>query len=448
MKTTSRKILALIFAAVMLLSCMRSMVSCTDEPQAVRVVPGANGLTPFIGPNGTWCIGDTDTGVPAIAQNGKDGKDGKDGATGANGRDGRWVTSFVINDDGEIVVNYSDGATQNLGKFVPEDGKDAIAPIIRIEGGTWQYSYDNGATWTDTGVRAEAADGKDGVDGLGIVKAEIVNNCLIVTLSDGSVNNLGNVRGENGTNGIDGVSAPIPTLRINDGQWQVSYDGENWTDLGCSAQGEDGRSPFVKIEGGTWWYSYDGNSWTDTSVNATGADGKDGRGIAKMEVINGYLYVTYTDSETPVNVGKVSDTTSGGVVNPAPTDNSTVLAFYPIGDGSEYGVAVGNAKYMSAVAIPATHNGKSVTTIVEEAFYNNEYIETVVIPDGVIKIGANAFARCAKLESVVIPASVTEIGDSAFLEVSTVYLSVSEAEANARGWTLDNLGCFEIVYVS
>ena len=46
---------------------------------------GIDGLVPYIGENGNWWIGDTDTGIKAI---GDDGSDGADGATGADGKAG------------------------------------------------------------------------------------------------------------------------------------------------------------------------------------------------------------------------------------------------------------------------------------------------------------------------------------------------------------------------
>ncbi|MBO7293557.1 MAG: hypothetical protein J6V07_06460, partial [Clostridia bacterium] len=42
---------------------------------------GANGLTPFIGENGNWWIGTTDTGVAAAGQNGTNGTNGTNGAS-------------------------------------------------------------------------------------------------------------------------------------------------------------------------------------------------------------------------------------------------------------------------------------------------------------------------------------------------------------------------------
>lgn len=45
---------------------------------------GKDGLTPYIGENGNWWIGDTDTGIKVTGENGKDGADGKDGEKGKN----------------------------------------------------------------------------------------------------------------------------------------------------------------------------------------------------------------------------------------------------------------------------------------------------------------------------------------------------------------------------
>jgi hypothetical protein len=51
-----------------------------------RGLPGADGITPHIGVNGNWYLGETDTGVKA------EGKDGKDGYTPVRGTD-YWTTA-------------------------------------------------------------------------------------------------------------------------------------------------------------------------------------------------------------------------------------------------------------------------------------------------------------------------------------------------------------------
>lgn len=59
-----------------------------------------------------------------------------------------------------------------------------------------------------------------------------------------------------------------------------------------------------------------------------------------------------------------------------------------------------------------------VTAIAEKAFNCSDhakfYIKKVVIPEGVISIGRNAFSNCRVLTDVTIPKSVTDIGGSAF----------------------------------
>ena len=53
--------------------------------------------------------------------------------------------------------------------------------------------------------------------------------------------------------------------------------------------------------------------------------------------------------------------------------------------------------------------------IMQDAFYGNKNLRSVVINDGVTSIGQAAFRGCSGLTSVTIPASVTSIGQDAFL---------------------------------
>lgn len=55
-----------------------------------------------------------------------------------------------------------------------------------------------------------------------------------------------------------------------------------------------------------------------------------------------------------------------------------------------------------------------VTKIGGQAFENNLYVERVIIPEGVTEIGTMAFFYCSNLKSVEIPDTVTIIGNSAF----------------------------------
>ncbi len=69
--------------------------------QGARGEDGIDGETPYIGENGNWWIGDTDTGVKAA------GTDGKDGIS---------VTSVTIDENGDLIVTFSDGSVVNAGK--------------------------------------------------------------------------------------------------------------------------------------------------------------------------------------------------------------------------------------------------------------------------------------------------------------------------------------------
>ena len=63
------------------------------------------------------------------------------------------------------------------------------------------------------------------------------------------------------------------------------------------------------------------------------------------------------------------------------------------------------------------------------------YITSVIISDGVTRIGNLAFAYCVKLSKITIPNSVTSIGESAFAQCGLIYLkipnSVTSVEWNA-----------------
>ena len=98
---------------------------------------GADGLTPYIGSNGNWWIGDTDTGIKAAGTDGADGRDGADGQDGADGRDGAdgvGIADIRINENGELIVILTDGTEKNLGKVTGNDGVGITGATIDENG--------------------------------------------------------------------------------------------------------------------------------------------------------------------------------------------------------------------------------------------------------------------------------------------------------------------------
>jgi hypothetical protein len=64
--------------------------------------------------------------------------------------------------------------------------------------------------------------------------------------------------------------------------------------------------------------------------------------------------------------------------------------------------------------IPDAIDGHRVTEIGKEAFSKNEYIHTVMIPEGVMVIGESAFQSCKNLKSVKLPSSLQIIDNLVF----------------------------------
>ena len=98
---------------------------------------------------------------------------------------------------------------------------------------------------------------------------------------------------------------------------------------------------------------------------------------------------------------------------PAGAEGSDGLEYYPLPDGT-YAVGGGTTKYLTEISIPATHNGKAVTVIMDYAFQSFPNLNKITIPNSVTSIGRYAFFCCSSLTSITIPNSVTSIGDSAF----------------------------------
>lgn len=82
------------------------------------------------------------------------------------------------------------------------------------------------------------------------------------------------------------------------------------------------------------------------------------------------------------------------------------------------------------VEVPAEIDERRVVGIGAQAFYYNNAIEEVILPDTVKTIDNHAFAGCAFLKSITIPDSVTSIGAFAF--TGCVSLSAIDLPASLK----------------
>ena len=192
--------------------------------------PGKDGETPYIGENGNWWIGFTDTKVKAAGTDGKDGEKGEDGETPYIGENGNW---WIGETDTGVKAVGTDGAD---GK----DGADGLTPSIGENGNWWIGA-------TDTGVKAAGTDGTNGTNGAdGLTPSIGENGNWWIGETDTGVKAAGTdgADGKDGADGTNGVDGRTPQLKIGDDNlWYVSYDnGQNWESLNVKATGEMGAT--------------------------------------------------------------------------------------------------------------------------------------------------------------------------------------------------------------
>ena len=77
------------------------------------------------------------------------------------------------------------------------------------------------------------------------------------------------------------------------------------------------------------------------------------------------------------------------------------------------------------VVIPSSLDGYPVTVIGERVFYESS-LTKVVIPDGVVAIGDDAFNRCRNLASVTLPKGLKYIADGAFYDTALTAVEIPE----------------------
>ena len=390
---------------------------------------------------------------------GEKGDTGAAGQDGQNGTNGVGVASININEDGELFITYTEGNPVNLGKIIGPQG----AQGLQGEKGDKGDKGDKGEQGIqgekgDTGAAGQ--DGQNGTNGVGVSSVELINNELVITLSDTTVINLGNVKGEKGDKGETGAQG------IQGEKGDKGQDGKNGNDgVGIAKVTLDTEGNLsVTFTTGT----------TVNLGNVKGNDGSDGVGIEEMYIQNGSLYVRKTNETTAQNLGSVKGEkgdkgdkgdagaagntgvdgksayelyceaypdytgtleewltslkgeTGRGIVKAEIIDNSLVITF---SDGEVKDIGGFETKYvedehevfeinrlsndtysitgikdnqLEEIVIPTRINGLPVTKIASNAFEGNTSIKKVVLADSIIEIGDSAFKNCTSLEAIEI----------------------------------------------
>lgn len=247
---------------------------------------GKDGQTPYIGSNGHWWIGMTDTGVSATGRDGRDGKDGTDGFTPYIGTNGNW---WVNNEDTGIKAFGTDGRDGT-------DGKDGLTPRIGTNGNWWLGNE-------DTGVYALGKDGRDGyTPNIGS------NGNWWINGEDTGVPATG-ANGSNGQNWGGTSETPIISIELYEGHYYWVQIVNNVKSFILNVDGEkipvEGRGvvqPIIRVNINNYWeISFDGGV---TFVFIIGPDGNPYKATGNCEcksffqsvdMVNGYLIIVLAD---------------------------------------------------------------------------------------------------------------------------------------------------------
>ena len=150
-----------------------------------EAIEASKGYIPYIGTNGNWWIGNTDTGVDA---------NGIKGDTGATGNGIASITTSKENGITTVTIKFTDPNMADV-VFTSEDGADGAKG--------------------DTGAQGEKGDkGNTGADGVGIAKIEKTFSdgnvdTYTITLTNGTTYTFIVTNGTNGTDGKDGNGGAI-----------------------------------------------------------------------------------------------------------------------------------------------------------------------------------------------------------------------------------------------
>lgn len=427
---------------------------------------------------------------PVTIYHGKDGQDGEDGTDGNDGTtpsigvkqdtdgiyywtlNGEWLTD----DQGEKIK--AEGVDGNDGT----DGDDGVTPKFKIENEYWYISYNNGESWEQLG-KATGGESTGGDSMFTDIDYKTSTDYVIFTLADGTQiklptwsafealqrlcnetnTNLSSLQAivtalqnndyitsvdpltENGKvvgytikfaksnpiviyNGKDGADGNTPVIGIKkdtDGIYYWTLDGEFILVDGhkIQAQGDgNGTTPKLEIRNGYWWVSYDnGQNWEQLG-KATGEDGKDGESI-KITQDENNVYFELEDG-TVITIPKSEQSGGTNIIQfeDENVKNLCVATWDTDGDGKlSYDEAA------KVTSLGTVFKGKTeiqsfnelkyftgLTALDANAFYDDSNLCKIALPDGITTIEDQAFFRCSSLKDIAIPNSVTKIGDSAF----------------------------------
>jgi hypothetical protein len=258
--------------------------------------PGADGITPHIGSNGNWYIGDTDTGKPSRGASGQPGQNGSPGADGSPGKDGVSAThswnGTVLTVTSASGTSSADlkGAKGDKGDSIKGDtgspGADGVSPTVAVSKSgkvtTVSITDKNG---TKTATINDGSDGSNGKDGTSVTVKSVSESTAdggsnVVTFSDGKTITIKNgSKGSTGATGATGAAGKTPVRGVD--YWtaadQESIVQQVIVALGTPVFGRVDADNNIILTGvlgeGTYTFAYDDADGVRTTIGTLGHNG-------------------------------------------------------------------------------------------------------------------------------------------------------------------------------
>lgn len=371
---------------------------------------GSDGLTPYIGDNGNWWIGTTDTGVKA------QGNTGTDGQTPHIGDNGNWWI----------------GTTDTGVKAQGDKGADAIAPQVRINTDTneWEISIDNGTTWASTGVKATGDKGNTGAQGeKGDSMFSSIDNSnedyVELTLADGVTKiKLPKYAAFSIAFESDEVFYASPSKNELTLVLPATLKESDYRSIIATVTETNGADVQTRSTGSRWGVSVTKPTFETDGALVEGSAKVTIKGTEDTHLADTYLLrvALVTANGTEVTASRLVKYFDGTIVEKQSdiTDN-TVSRLAWKGDMAEDDFAYIRNNMASTLEVLDL----SATTLTELptralAFYSaqgyngNNTLHTVILPESLVKTGWAAFGNCNNLQHVYLPSALTEITNWTF----------------------------------
>ena len=326
-----------------------------------------------------------------------------------------------------------------------DKGDQGVTPQLKIEGGYWYVSYDNGATWGDPLYKATGENGQPGTNGDSFFQSvEQTEDEVILTLTGGT-----EIKLPKQCKQLDVTYIP----EYNDGSASVQF-------LTLEAIGESFAEFNFKItpQSVAQKLAQDGY-WNNPDILSVKAVYTKSRAVSLIDLpILKYTYDTATKISTikvsaanldtsffeesksasaslSINYNGISFNTDYIALVPSnDVESDPYVIYYTSTDGKVVspkagafgsGVNIVKNEYKNGIGIITFDN--PVQFIGDDAFASKNTLVSISFPEGIESIGNNAFNECTSLSmDLVIPETVTTIGSKAFRKTAITSLVLND----------------------